>query len=250
MTVPCFIINLEGSTQRFAHSERVLRDCGLDPVRLEAVDGRVMDINSISAYDRQRAVRYMGRTISPGEIGCYLSHIRFLETFLDTDAKMGLVFEDDINPGTDPAGQLDEIMGFLEGRHDWHVMHLGAHRLKFTSTFGGNAPPTILRAHYFPMLTHALLWNRAGAEAYLKAAAEIFCPADNMMRYVFTRSDMGLATTRPLFEAGAFESEISALSGGNRARQGRNWLYGWRKQRRLMVDKVLAARHRMGRSAG
>lgn len=107
-------------------------------------------------------------------------------------------------------------------RTDWHCVNLGATRLKITSPMAEVAGVPLLRAHYFPMLAHALIWNPAGAEAFLAASEPIFCPADNMLRQVLTRSDMGLATAQSLVTAGRFDSDISARSGGNRGQYRRS----------------------------
>ncbi|WP_366525747.1 glycosyltransferase family 25 protein, partial [Planktotalea sp.] len=40
----------------------------------------------------------MGRDVNGGEIGCYFSHIRALENFLETGAPYGFVLEDDMLP--------------------------------------------------------------------------------------------------------------------------------------------------------
>ena len=40
----------------------------------------------------------------------------------------------------------------------------------------------ILRAHYFPMGSHAILWSRAGARRFLKATGHVTLPLDHFLR--------------------------------------------------------------------
>lgn len=65
----------------------------------EAVDGRLLPAkdfysHSIKYYDRKKVV------MTPSEVGCTLSHIKVLSSFLETDAEYALIMEDDII-GTD-----------------------------------------------------------------------------------------------------------------------------------------------------
>ncbi len=125
----------------------------------------------------------------------------------------------------------------------WHAVNIGAHRRKITTPLTELAGRELVRAHYFPMLAHAMVWSREGARALLAQRHPIFCPVDNMCRYVLTRSDRGLALYPRVAVADAFDSDIIARSGGSRGEQGRKALYGWRKQKRLWTAKLIARRH-------
>ena len=92
---------------------------------VSAVDGRSM---SAREYFQLAAPLYRskGELLSPAEVGCALSHLEAYRQFLDTDEKMALILEDDIE-GRDEdisriarvAGQLDKDFLLCCGAQDW-----------------------------------------------------------------------------------------------------------------------------------
>ncbi|KIC10442.1 hypothetical protein RA19_12090 [Leisingera sp. ANG-M1] len=248
MSIKGYVINLASSPERMENARAELAKHRIDAVRVDGFDGREIDLEAFSPYDDAKARRFMGRSMSGGEIGCYVGHQRALSAFRDSGEDMAIVFEDDITFANGASEVLGPLLDWLAGRSDWHCVNIGTNRLKITTPLETVAGCEVVRAHYFPMLAHALVWNQAGARAFLEVAEPIFCPADNMMRQVFTRSDMGLATCRSLVDAGSFDSDISARSDGNRGTYRRTALYGFRKQRRLLQEKALAFSHKVGRS--
>ncbi|MCY4240282.1 MAG: hypothetical protein OXD36_00895 [Rhodobacter sp.] len=135
------------------------------------------------------------------------------------------------------------VIAWMRRNPRWHAVNIGAHRRKITTPLAELDGRELVRAHYFPMLAHAIVWSRAGAEALLARRHPVFCPADNMYRHVLTRSDRGLALYPPAAEADTFDSEITARSGGPRGKRGRTALYNWRRQKRLWTEKLIALRH-------
>ncbi|WPZ21491.1 glycosyltransferase family 25 protein [Sulfitobacter faviae] len=240
-----FVINLAASPQRLDSAKAELDTAQIEAVRVDAFDGREIDLAQFAPYDDRKARRFMGRSMTQGEVGCYVSHQRAAAAFLESGDELGFVFEDDIALEPTFRTVVPKLIEWLRPRTDWHCVNLGATRLKITSPMAEVAGVPLLRAHYFPMLAHALIWNPAGAEAFLAASEPIFCPADNMLRQVLTRSDMGLATAQSLVTAGRFDSDISARSGGNRGQYRRSPLYGLRKQRRLLHEKAMAFAHKL-----
>lgn len=246
MTPTGYVINLAASPERMEHSKSQLEAHGIKAVRVDGMDGRQINPNEYPIYDDSHAQLYMGRSMTGGEIGCYESHRRALTAFVETGDPMGIVFEDDITFEPGAKEPLHELLDWLGSTSlDWHAVNIGARGPKITTPVATIGNHKIVRAHYFPMLAHAMIWSRAGAIEYLEAAADLFCPADNMMRYVLTRSNKGFATVPKLVDAGHFDSDISARSGGNRATHQRSTAYFFRKQRRLWGEKLIAARFKL-----
>ena len=183
-----FVINLAASPQRLDSAKAELDAAQIEAVRVDAFDGREIDLPQFAPYDDRKARRFMGRSMTQGEVGCYVSHQRAAAAFLESGDELGFVFEDDIALEPRFRTVAPELIEWLRLRTDWHCVNLGATRLKITSPMAEVAGIPVLRAHYFPMLAHALIWNRAGAEAFLAASEPIFCPADNMLRQVLTLS--------------------------------------------------------------
>lgn len=47
-----------------------------------------------------------GKILTPGEVGCALSHVKALEYFLETDDSYCLILEDDIKGGDKELNEL------------------------------------------------------------------------------------------------------------------------------------------------
>jgi glycosyl transferase family 25 len=238
------VINLDGSDDRMSSARQQLEAAGIAFERLPATDGRRLNIASLPYHDTDATLRYFGRPVNGGEIGCYLSHMASLKRFLASDAGTALVLEDDVRLAAGFAQHIADLTAWLGTQHDldWHVINLGNRTLKISTPLHGFGPHVLYRAHYFPMTTTALLWSRAGAEAILADSLPITAPVDNMLRKRLTRSQKGLAFRPPLASTTGANSDIDTRSDIARSKTRRGALYGLRKQRRLWGDKILALR--------
>lgn len=89
------VINLDSATDRWAHMREQLQSAGLDYQRVPGVDGSLLQRPHRDFSEP--AYRHLhGRRWAPKELGCYLNHIKALHFFLDSDAKYGLILEDDV----------------------------------------------------------------------------------------------------------------------------------------------------------
>lgn len=117
---PIFVINLDRDVERMTSLAGSLKSLGLEYVRVPAVLGKEVPgwekLVDASLYgDRNRNV--MPR---PGEVGCYLSHLKAMEEFLRTDAPWCVILEDDVEvlPGCVP------VLEALGRRDDWDLAKL------------------------------------------------------------------------------------------------------------------------------
>lgn len=239
----CQLINLDGSDARLASATAQLEAAKLPFTRVAAVDGRVTAPESFERYDAERTRRWMGRRLSGGEIGCYLSHIACAERFLDSGAEYGLSLEDDLllKPAFLPV--LEETLTWLEAHQpDWHMVNLGRAVKRHGTPVLHLAGTTLMRAHHFPDTTTAILWSRTGAEAFLAQAGAIFAPVDHALRLWNTAHDLGFAyDVAPITTTGA-ESDIQNAP-RQRGTSGKGLGYHLRKQRRLWFLKRAARRN-------
>lgn len=241
-----YVINLADNGDRLEAVGRRLHDYGIVFDRVDAVDGRGLDLSSIEDYDGKRAERYMGRSLVGGEIGCYRSHLRAAAQFLASGKPYGLVLEDDALPLCDPAALLAQVIPDLEGADpDWRLINIGPNRLKISTavksyTVDGR-DHTLRDAHYFPMMACAIVWSRLGAQEFVDGHRTIFAPVDNYFRYWLTRTGHGYAIWPPPFTTTDAETQIASAGGGHRKRHQRTWHYGLSKQKRLIEDKIIAA---------
>ena len=92
-----FVINLARATDRRVHMARQFEALGATEVEFfEAVDGRALDLDNAPLYDRQKRLDLYGIDLTPGEIGCYLSHYQVLRRIQNEGLERALVLEDDV----------------------------------------------------------------------------------------------------------------------------------------------------------
>ncbi len=90
-----YLINLDAATDRRAHMEKAFAEAGIPLERVPAIDGKTLTLPH-PGYAQELYHRYHGRTTKPGEIGCYLSHLKAMEAFLASGDSHGLICEDDL----------------------------------------------------------------------------------------------------------------------------------------------------------
>ncbi len=249
MKIATYLINLDGSHERLASATAQLQRLGLPFERISAVDGRGFDVDNLHIYNKSRALRYMGRSLVGGEIGCYMSHMQCAQALLNSNADIAIVLEDDLHCQANPLPIVQEAVRWLAAhdRADWQVMNIGNPKLKLSSALApmpSSGGRTVLHAaHYFPITTTGLVWSRSGAAQFLALTQEhgIFAPVDNFLRYWQTRAQQGYSFWPPLLLPSGAESEIDPdAQTALRKKQNRQTHYHLSKQWRLWQDKALA----------
>ncbi|MFC3630148.1 glycosyltransferase family 25 protein [Paracoccus angustae] len=248
MQLPVYLINLDGSDGRLRSAKGQLDDAGIPFERVAAFDGRALRVDEFPGYDPAGTMAYMGRPLRGGEIGCYLSHLDCARRLLDSGADHGLVFEDDMQLKPGFVEGLRVVLDWLDRhRGEWDLVNLGSPQHKiYTPVLGfevAGRHRELTRAHYFPMTATGLIWSRAGAETFVRSHDRITRGVDNHFRHWLTRNDRGLAVWPPLVTTTGAESDIEDGK-GKRSAEGRHPLYGLIKQRRQIVNKLIAWRHK------
>ena len=97
-----YIINLPQSAERRAAMEgQLARFPELKAEFVAAVDGRAMSEEEVrAAFDAERARAYYGRSLTRGEVGCTLSHVRCYNRIAEGADEVALILEDDADLGT------------------------------------------------------------------------------------------------------------------------------------------------------
>lgn len=94
MTIPCYYINLDRSPERDASFRAECARVGIEPTRVAAVDGRMID----AAEQARLSALKSGRLgLGPGEMACYLSHRKVWTMIRDGQDEWAFVAEDDIH---------------------------------------------------------------------------------------------------------------------------------------------------------
>ena len=238
----CYVINLDSSKIRLSEFEAAFQETNLNIERISAVDGHLIDIEGFS--DDNLCQKKMGRGIQPGEVGCYLSHKKALEQFLSTNAPYAIVFEDDAVPNEGFEETVNTIIEkFLKHNSSAVAVNLGAMDFKYSSKVLAINDKILRCTHRFPMLATAVLWTRHGAKTFLDRASPITMPYDNFLRYLFSGTNTAFSIQPPIIHFSGIESEIAARNENiRRSARNRSKLYFYRKQRRIITDKISATK--------
>lgn len=91
----CYVINLEKDKERMLFMEKRLQDLGISFTRLPAVYGKTIDeVTKEKYYDSSLLPKHKG--LSPGELGCAISHRMAYENFMNAKEDYTLILEDDV----------------------------------------------------------------------------------------------------------------------------------------------------------
>lgn len=97
--IPIYLVSLEQDVARRERLKERFPETYSNFQHIKAVDGRILPAKEY--FDKtQGFYKKYHRIMSPAELGCTLSHIKALETFLASVNEFGLILEDDII-GTD-----------------------------------------------------------------------------------------------------------------------------------------------------
>lgn len=208
---PCFLINLDRNPERLVAATAALAQIGLMPERVPAVEGRALGEVALRVHDAA-ALATIGRRLSPGEVGCFLSHVACAQLIVERDLPFALVLEDDVALAPDTGADLVALLDLVASR-DFDLVNLGRAPSKFFRAEAALPSGRALgRAWYFPVTTSALLWSQAGARSFL-AAHRIAAPVDVFLQGWLSGTGRGLACAPALFGLSGAASEIGTGSG-------------------------------------
>ena len=119
---PIFVVNLPEDTEKRTRMRRVLDQLGLEYQFIEAVNGQKIAGEELErVYDPRISQHYLGRGLVPGEIGCYMSHVKAYEIISTRDIPYALILEDDVEVSPDIVPFLKNLDKLPE---DWEVISL------------------------------------------------------------------------------------------------------------------------------
>jgi len=104
-----YIINLERSAVRRRHILSEAEKCGLDYEFIKAVDGQALTQSDIEELCDLEAVKASPDWLTPGMLGCALSHYQIYRRIAEADDEMAFVLEDDMVLPRDLPELLDGI---------------------------------------------------------------------------------------------------------------------------------------------
>lgn len=123
--IPVYLLNLDRSPDRLSSVQKSADELGIVVTRVPAVDGRSLTPEQQSGIDLRAFERRNGKRVLPGEIGCYLSHLKALQLIADGTADYAVIIEDDVR-FTDDFQRLTVELADIAG---WDMVKLINHRV-------------------------------------------------------------------------------------------------------------------------
>ena len=172
------VINLDRDTERLKRIEALLSERDVSFTRVAAVDGRSLsadEIAAVCAYPTPVSIR-----LQPGEIACYLSHIKAWRLLLDSDEDCAAIFEDDIDLSRDAAEVLSATAAWMPEDADIVKLETSLKPIEL-----GRAPETIVHTREIRRLAGCHI-GTAGYVITRKGAARMLAESKKLRMAVDT----------------------------------------------------------------
>ncbi len=216
-----FLINLDRSADRLARCAPILDSLGVSWERVPGVEGKKLDAAYLKALNPQPAPRNAWfRPLTPGELGCFLSHLRCWQLIEERGIDCGLVLEDDFNAfDACTLHNLQTLAASATGTHPWDVLKLTRLRqgAKLVGTLGddGLGKPLELRlGGKGPEDGTAYLVSRRGAAKLTPKREHLLRPVDFELKHVWERNLTVYSASPDLFWQVGSDVAVSVIGDG------------------------------------
>ena len=172
-----FVISLVGAESRRQSMRRQLDALGVDYEIVDAVEGRSLSAADLERVCDFRKMRRLGRVLSPGEIGCALSHLAIYRRIVAERLEAACVLEDDVVLSSDYPELANRAAAFMRGRPGVHLLGEGISRpYGYAGRLGGIYRSTVLKRAYG---TFSYVVTREAAMALMGALSPVCRVADS-----------------------------------------------------------------------
>lgn len=210
-----FVINLDSSTGRWDECQQQLS--GLDFERISAADGARLSTDELNThFDTELNKQQYHKTLTAGEVGCYLSHRKVWTKIIEDGLDFALVLEDDFVLRTN----VDELIATISKiEQTWHCLKLAEYPVKRTE-LGAIAMDGFRLVAYnkVPARTCAQAISREGAKRLLLSSETFGRPIDIDLQY-WWEYDLSIFGLKPyIFEINkAAVSDIEGIASRRKA---------------------------------
>ena len=227
---PIYVINLDRDVERMASLAGSLRGLNLTYVRVSAVLGKevpdwekLVDVELYGARNRLPMPR-------PGEVGCYLSHLKVMEEFLRTDAPWCVILEDDV----EVRPECVEVLAALGQKDDWDLVKLFCFHSGLPVRKRALTPTHHLVVHLTRTTSSAAYAvNRRAAETLLKSMRPISEQVDHALERPW-ETGLRVRGVRPLPVVLAPVAAVTTIGYEDRSRR----LLSLRRAVRLFLSRT------------
>nr|XP_047911812.1 inactive glycosyltransferase 25 family member 3 isoform X2 [Anser cygnoides] len=168
-----FLINLVRRPDRRQRMLASLRELEIAARVVDAVDGSTLNSSDIKVLGVDMLPEYYdpfsGRTLTKGEVGCFLSHYSIWKEIVSRGLERSVVFEDDVRFEASFPARLRRLMEELEGaQQDWDLIYLGRKQVNAEDEAPVEGVRNLVVAGYsYWTLAYAI--SRRGAQKLLAA---------------------------------------------------------------------------------
>lgn len=236
-TLPIFVINMPTATDRRAAIAQQLTALGLEARWITATRGADMTEAEVTqVYDESLNRKYFRRALSPGEIGCYVSHREAWQSLLNSTADSAIVLEDDIHLNEHFSNAVDVL---TVGRQ-FDIIKLSDDRnCPIKKTAPASGPFTWASYKRVPNCANGYAISRSGAQKLL-SRQQFYRPVDIdfQFHHELALSVAGL-TPYSVEAAPNYPSSIDS-QGKNGSRKTFTWPWrNWRYRLSLFAHRTL-----------
>ena len=155
-----------------------LEKLGVEYEFVEAVDKRLLTEQHSKLYDDESVRRRVGRSLSPGELACALSHAHVWEIALSRDISHALILEDDAELSPEFLQTISNLALFPS---DWDLINFCTTAPQMPT--GNILPPNLNIGNISKKMsgTVAYVVTRKGLETMLEHAYPIKAAADGLL---------------------------------------------------------------------
>jgi glycosyl transferase family 25 len=223
MKAKVFLINLDEREDKFQSVKGRLDALGVDFERISAVRGSELTEDVIkSVYDASKNSKRYLKTLSVGEIGCYMSHRMAWQKIVDEQLDLAVVLEDD-------ALILDGFNAFLTSVTqlvNWDYIKLqggrGGRKTKESLRISGES--SLVRYDKTPTSCLAQAISFQGAQKLLKNSQRFYRPVDVDIQLFWEKDIDVLGLDPKIVDKANFDSDIDFQSKGcGRAQKSGFW---------------------------
>lgn len=172
-----YIINLESAHDRRESMVSQAKRFGLSFELIPAVDGRRIPVNLLSILKKEYSY-----AVTPGEIGCSLSHLTIYKALAFSDDDCALVLEDDVFIPEDISQFLNEMERKISKNSPCIYL------LSKVNQYNSKTISEISNGHsihdvYNAAFSHAYIINKPAARVLLDKLFPVWCVADQWQTF-------------------------------------------------------------------
>ncbi|CCQ12671.1 glycosyl transferase, family 25 [Pseudoalteromonas luteoviolacea B = ATCC 29581] len=221
MNCPVYVINMDSSIERWETTFARLQSIGMNATRISATVGKALKENEVAAwYDENANAKRHHRPLTPGEIGCYISHFKIWQALVEQNQPYCVVLEDDLTI----ESHLAEVLALIPKLKSWDMIKLSDDRANpFINQLSLSEAFTLGNYLKVPNGCQGYVISLEGAKKLLQRKP-FFRPVDVDLQF---HSEIGLRLfgikPYPVAEDKTFESDIAKTNSGRHSSHSTFW---------------------------